>query len=327
MRVVFFGTPRFALPSLQALIDQPEMEVAGVLSQPDRPSGRGRKLQPTPVKALAQQHGIPLWQPERLRRDPEVLSQLESLGADVFVVVAYGQLLPPRVLEMPGLGCVNVHGSLLPAYRGAAPIQWAVARGEVETGITTMLMDQGMDTGGMLLKTKVAISPTQTAEDLAGILAPLGADLLIKTLFLLEAGDLRPEPQVEAEASYAPLLSKIDFALDWHKPARDLHNQIRAFYPQCFTTLRGERLKVLQSQPPELTASLSASATSANTDQRPATPGTLTAIMKQTGMVVQTGQGSLLLTEVQAAGRRAQSTWDFANGIRLEVGEILSPHP
>ncbi len=322
MRVVFFGTPSFALPSLQALIDQPEIAVVGVLSQPDRPSGRGRKLQPTPVKALAQQHGIPIWQPERLRRDPEVLSQLESLGADVFVVVAYGQLLPQRVLEMPRLGCVNVHGSLLPAYRGAAPIQWAVARGEVETGITTMLMDQGMDTGGMLLKTRVAISPTQTAEDLAGILAPLGADLLIKTLFQLEAGELAAEPQVESEASYAPLLGKADFALDWHQSALDLHNQIRAFYPHCFTALRGERLKVLKSQPPNTTAPLSAAA-----DETTATPGTLTVILKQAGMVVQTGQGSLLLTEVQAAGRRAQSTWDFANGIRLEVGEILASQP
>lgn len=329
MRVVFFGTPRFALPTLGSLIEHPEFEVVAVVTQPDRPSGRGRKLQPTPIKTLAREQGIPVWQPERLRKDPDVLQQLDHLRADVFVVVAYGQLLPLRVLEMPRLGCVNVHGSLLPAYRGAAPIQWAVANGESQTGVTTMLMDQGMDTGAMLLKAKVEISPTHTSEDLAETLAPLGADLLIETLGKLGAGILDPEPQADALATYAPLLNKTDFELNWRQPAFQLHNRIRGFYPECFTFVREERLKVLGSHPPQPSQidATEVDATKANATKVNATkatqPGQILAIVKQQGIVVQTGQGSLLLTHLQPAGRKAASAWDVANGLRLEIGEQL----
>jgi methionyl-tRNA formyltransferase len=314
MRVVFFGTPRFALPTLGSLIEHPAFEVVAVVTQPDRPSGRGRKLQPTPIKALAREQGIPVWQPERLRKDADVLQQLDHLQADVFVVVAYGQLLPLRVLQMPRLGCVNVHGSLLPAYRGAAPIQWAVANGESQTGVTTMLMDPGMDTGAMLLKAKVEISSTHTSEDLAEILAPLGADLLIETLLKLEAGSLEPEPQNDALATYAPLLSRTDFELNWRQPAPQLHNRIRGFYPECFTFVREERLKVLESHPPQQTPVHITEA---------AQPGAILAILKQQGIVVQTGQGALLLTHLQPAGRKAASAWDVANGLRLQIGEQL----
>lgn len=314
MRVVFFGTPEFALPTLQALIDRPEFEVVGVLSQPDRPKGRGKKLQPTPVKALAVEHEIPIWQPERLRKSPETLEALRSLEADAFVVVAYGQILKPDVLAMPRWGCINVHGSLLPAYRGAAPIQWAIANGETETGITTMLMDEGMDTGDMLLKASTPIPSTQTAPELAEILAPLGADLLVKTLLELDARHLAPEPQSEALATYAPLLKKSDFCLDWTLPAQQLHDRIRGFYPNCFTGIEGDRLKVLGSHPPG-TEIPQATASS---------PGKVLDIIKNVGFAVETGSDPLVLTQVQPAGKKAQSAWDFANGARLQVGQVLT---
>jgi methionyl-tRNA formyltransferase len=315
MRIVFFGTPSFAVPSLQILLQRSEFEVVAVVSQPDRPQGRGRKLLPTPVKALAQEHQIPVWQPNRLRKDEEVLTALDSTQADVFVVVAYGQILSPQVLSMPRLGCVNVHGSLLPAYRGAAPIQWAIARGETETGITTMLMDEGMDTGAMLLKAALPITPEQTSADLAALLAPLGAELLVDTLLQLDAGSITPTPQDPELATYAPLIKPADFHLHWEKSAWDLHNQIRAFYPQCYSGWQGERLKILRSDPP----------TADPSQLSGAEMGMITAIQKGEGFSVQTGTNSLGIREVQMAGKRVQSAWDFANGVRLEVGQKLEP--
>ncbi|MDX2271761.1 MAG: methionyl-tRNA formyltransferase [Cyanobacteriota bacterium] len=312
MRIVFFGTPSFALASLQILIDQPEFEVVGVVSQPDRPQGRGRKLVATPVKLLAEAHGIPICQPERLRKSPETLQQLGDWRADVFVVVAYGQILSQQVLDMPHLGCVNVHGSLLPAYRGAAPIQWAIAQGETRTGITTMLMDAGMDTGAMLLKAEVEIGSEQTGAELAEVLADLGARLLVDTL--RQWGSLTPIPQDEQLASYAPLLKPKDFELDWQRSAQTLHNQIRAFSPDCFTTLQGERLKIIRShcgQSPLMSP-------------HPSLPvGSIVQLVKNQGFRVQTGSHPLLITEVQPANKKAQSAWDFVNGSRLQVGQIL----
>ncbi|WP_017326656.1 methionyl-tRNA formyltransferase [Synechococcus sp. PCC 7336] len=312
MKVVFFGTPSFALPTLQALIDRPEFDVQAVISQPDRPKGRGKKLQPTPVKALARAHDIPVWQPERLKRSPEMLRALDALNADVFVVVAYGQILSPQVLAMPRLGCVNVHGSLLPAYRGAAPIQWAIANGETETGITTILMDAGMDKGDMLLKTAVPIDPNCTAPELADTLAPLGAELLVETLLKLEAGALTPEPQQEELATYAPLLQKSDFAIDWSQAAIALHNQIRAFHPNCFSDFGGQRCKILRSEAPPEGDAIGV-----------APPGTVLDILKNQGFSIQTGSGPLLLKQVQLSGKKAQSAWDFANGVRLQPGQQL----
>lgn len=321
MRVVFFGTPSFALPTLQILLDRSEFQVIGVVSQPDRPQGRGRKLLPTPVKALAQQAQLPIWQPHRLRKSTQVLETLEALQADVFVVVAYGQILSPRVLAMPRLGCVNVHGSLLPAYRGAAPIQWSVAHGETETGITTMLMDRGMDTGDMLLQAKVTIPPDQTAGELAEILAPLGANLLAETLIQLEAAQIAPIPQIEEQATYAPLLTTQDFHLDWTRSATQLHNQIRAFYPQCFTGFQSSvdaeviRLRILRSEPPPEHPTTSPAGQ----------PGQVVEIVKGVGFWVKTGAADLKITQVQLAGKKAQSAWDFVNGVRLEPGRVFVP--
>ena len=318
MKVVFFGTPSFALPTLQALLDRPEFDVVAVVSQPDRRKGRGKKLQPTPVKALADSADVLVWQPERIKKSEDTLLELENLDADAFVVVAYGQILSQRILDMPRLGCINVHGSLLPAYRGAAPIQWAIANGESETGITTMLMDKGMDTGDMLLKSSVKIDPNCTSAELAEILAPVGARLLVDTLLKLDADEIQPESQSEELATYASLLSKSDFALDWSQSALDLHNRIRAFSPNCFTEFSEQRCKIIRSEHPTTMGS-----SNAVDEGSIPSPGTVTEILKGQGFYVQTGHGQLLLTQVQLAGKKAQSAGDFANGVRLRVGQLF----
>ncbi|MFS8780805.1 methionyl-tRNA formyltransferase [Synechococcus sp. W55.1] len=320
MRVVFFGTPEFALPSLRILLQpQSPFEVVGLVCQPDRPQGRGQKVLPPATKVLAQAHGIPVWQPVRLRRDAEVLAALQALAADVFVVVAYGQILPLTVLQMPKLGCVNVHGSLLPAYRGAAPIQWAIANGETETGVTTMLMDEGMDTGAILLQAKLPIGPEQTSLELAPQLAQLGAELLVETLLKLEKGELTPIPQDGSQATYAPLLKKPDFHLDWQRSAQALHNQIRAFSPDCFTSLRGQRIKIVRSASPQLH--------SPPPEIPQGSPGEVVGLARGEGIYVATGEGSLLIRRAQLPGRKEQSAWDLVNGGQLKVGMRFEPLP
>ncbi|NDJ17435.1 methionyl-tRNA formyltransferase [Myxacorys almedinensis] len=336
MKIVFFGTPQFAVPTLEALVSDSRFEVVAVVTQPDKRRGRGGDLSPSPVKAIALAHCIPVWQPKNVKKDEETLEKLRATEADGFVVVAYGQILSPVLLDMPRWGCVNVHGSLLPKYRGAAPIQWCLYHGESETGITTMMMDAGMDTGAMLLKSTVAIAPLDTAPDVAAKLALIGADLLIETLLKLANQAIQPIPQNAAEATYAPLIKKTDYELDWSKSAIALHNQIRGFFPNCTTPFRGSALKILRTIPLDATllaqlppefAALQQAAASLKTAI--AAPGTVAAILKNQGAVIETGCGYLLLKEVQQAGKRAQSGWDFANGVRLEVGETMqarSPH-
>ena len=215
MKIVFFGTPDFAVPTLEKLLNQPDFQVLAVVTQPDKRRERGNKLIPSPVKTVAINHNLPVWQPQRIKKDTETLTQLRECDADVFVVVAYGQILSPEILDMPKLGCVNVHGSILPKYRGAAPIQWCLYNGETETGITTMLMDAGMDTGAMLLKATTPIALLDNAQDLAQRLCVIGGDLLVETLFKLENREIAPVPQDEAEATYAPLIQKHNYTLDW----------------------------------------------------------------------------------------------------------------
>jgi len=214
MRLVFFGTPQFAVPTLKKLLLDPNFEVLGVVTQPDKRRGRGSQLIPSPVKQIAQGRGLPVWQPQRLKQDSLILEQIRSLQADCFIVVAYGQILPQAVLDMPRLGCINVHGSLLPKYRGAAPIQWCLCHGESPTGITTMQMDAGMDTGPMLLKAEVPIDLLSSTPDLAEVLAHRGADLLIATLNKLARQELQPMPQNPEQVTYAPLIQKSDYNLD-----------------------------------------------------------------------------------------------------------------
>ena len=229
MKVVFFGTPQFAVPTLEKLLNNPGFEVLAVVTQPDKRRGRGNQLIPSPVKIIATNHNLSVWQPQRIKKDTETLSQLKQLGADVFVVVAYGQILSQEILDMPKLGCINVHGSILPKYRGAAPIQWCIYNGEKETGIVTMLMDAGMDTGAMLLKATTPIALLDNAQNVAERLATIGADLLVETVFKLERQEIELIPQDNSQATYAPLIKKQDYELDWSKSAIQLHNQIRGF--------------------------------------------------------------------------------------------------
>ncbi len=330
MKIVFFGTPDFAVPTLEKLLENKDFQVMSVVTQPDKRRERGNKLTPSPVKAFATDHHIPVWQPERVKKDVETLTQLKQIEADIFVVIAYGQILSKKILDMPKLGCINVHGSILPQYRGAAPIQWSIYNGEKETGITTMLMDRGMDTGDMLLKATIPIQLLDNAQVLAEKLAITGADLLIETLYKLERQEVTPIPQDHAAATYASLIQKPDYNLDWGQSAIQLHNQIRGFYPNCTATFRNQALKITATVPledayihelpeplPEKIHKIP------NLSTISGQHGEVVNITKRLGAIVQTGVGLLLLREVQLTGKRPQSGWDFVNGTRLTVGEVM----
>ncbi|MEN9219112.1 MAG: methionyl-tRNA formyltransferase [Gloeomargarita sp. DG_2_bins_126] len=329
MRLVFFGTPDFAVPTLAALLNQPPFEVLGVVTQPDQPQGRGQRIQPSPVKVLAQQHHLPLWQPQRLRQDLAVQQALNSLKADVFVVVAYGQILPPEVLAMPRWGCVNGHASLLPKYRGAAPIQWALVNGESRTGITVMLMDQGMDTGPIFAMQEVAIDLFTSLPELWQELSELTAQLLPKTLRQLPA--LTPLPQDDSQATYAPLIQPEHYGIRWQKTSLQIHNQVRGFYPNCWGLFQGQRVKILETIP--LTGALLPQVHSRFPELKlfdpppQTTPGTVIALEKKFGPVVTTQDGSIILKTVQPPGKRAMSGGDWWRGLRLEIGEKWTETP
>ncbi|MFP4119914.1 methionyl-tRNA formyltransferase [Coleofasciculus sp.] len=330
MNVIFFGTPQFAVPTLERLINHSEFNVLGVVTQPDKRRGRGNKLSPSPIKTLALTHQLQVWQPKRVKKHAETLSQLKQAEADVFVVVAYGQILSQEILDLPRLGCVNVHGSLLPKYRGAAPIQWCLYHGETETGVTTMLMDAGMDTGPMLLKAHTPIGLLDDAHQLAVRLSDLGADLLIETLLKLNQGDVEPIAQDDSQATYAPLIQKSDYAVDWSRSAIEIHNQIRGFIPNCVASFRDQSLKILATAPlgeayfPQLPTDLKIPEQQwLSVREASGHPGEVVSILKGMGPIIQTGEGLLLLREVKLAGKRAQSAGDFVNGMRVAVGEVL----
>lgn len=299
-RIAFAGTPDFAVPSLQALIDAghaPEV----VYTQPDRPAGRGRKLRPSPVKACAREHGLSVRQPERMQP-----SEAEDLrGSDLMVVIAYGQLLPPAVLEAPRLGCVNLHASLLPRWRGAAPIQRAILAGDTETGITLMQMAEGLDDGPMLTRARLPIGDDETAGELHDRLAAQAAEVLRDALLALLAGELRGEPQDDTAATYAPKIRREESILDPHEAAIALHRRIRAFTPP------GARLQLGEHD--VRVAAAAVDATPAPGDEA---PGTILAAQPD-GIEIATGEGRLILTEIQPAGGRRQSVADFLNGHKL----------
>ncbi|WP_426777766.1 methionyl-tRNA formyltransferase [Lusitaniella coriacea] len=330
MKIVFFGTPQFAVPSLNGLLNEPDIAVQAVVTQPDKPRGRGKKLIPSAVKQVALENNLPVWQPHRVKKEPETLELLRQTEADFFVVVAYGQILSLEILNMPKFGSINAHGSILPQYRGAAPIQWSLYNGDRETGITAMLMDEGMDTGAMLLTAYTDVELLENAQQLGIRLAEIGADILPETLFAVAEGSIQPIPQNNEQATYAPLIQKGDYTLDWSRPAIALHNQIRAFYPNCIATFRDKPLKILATIPlgepywTQLPPALQILQQQyPDLSQSTGKPGEILGFAKKLGAIVQTGEGLLLLQEVQLAGKKPQSGWDFVNGMRLSVGEVL----
>ncbi len=330
MKIVFFGTPEFAVPTLSSLLSHPEFEVVAVVTQPDKRRGRGNQLMPSPVKMAALNHNLPVLQPSRIKKDAETIAKLREAEADVFVVVAYGQILSQEILDIPNLACVNVHGSILPKYRGAAPIQRCLYDGEKETGITTMLMDAGMDTGAMLLKAFAGITLLDNADSLADRLSEIGGDLLVETLIKLRDEKIEAVAQNDVEATYAPMIKSADFVLDWSKSSIDLHNQVSGFYPNCTTTFRGNSVKVMATVPvaPEYWLQMPADLRVLEREwpvlaELAGENGAVVKVVRGLGAIVQTGNGLLLLREVQLAGKKVQSGVDFANGTRLVVGEIF----
>lgn len=303
-RIAFAGTPHFALPALRALLQSPH-EVVGVLTQPDRPAGRGRELRASPVKLLAAGHGLAVAQPSTLKTE-EGRAPLAAWQPDLLVVVAYGLLLPRAVLQIPRLGCLNIHGSLLPRWRGAAPIHRALLAGDTETGVTIMQLDEGLDTGPTLLERKRAIGPQETAGDLHDALAELGASALMEAIAGLLDGTLQPRPQPSQGASYAAKLEKAEARIDWSLPAVDLDRRIRAFnpWPVAETTLRGESLRLWR-------------ATVADAAATAGEPGALLGLDAQ-GLRVACGRGVLAVSELQRAGKRPVSARDFANAVSID---------
>jgi len=309
MRLVFMGTPDFASASLEALLRSDD-SVVGVVTQPDRPKGRGQILTPSPVKLLAQRAQIPLLQPPKMK-DPEFLQALAGWKPDLIAVAAFGRILPPVILSLPLRGCINVHGSLLPKYRGAGPIQWAIINGETETGITTMLMDEGMDTGPMLLQEAVPITSDDTAGTLSPRLAELGGRLLVETIAQLKAGTLVPLPQDASQATLAPLLKKEDGAIDWALPATALVNRVRGLspWPGAYVSVTGaDRLTIwlAQAHPGPVT--------------KP--PGVIIAVTHE-AIHVATGDGILAVMELQPANCRRMAASQYLAGHPVAVGVQL----
>jgi methionyl-tRNA formyltransferase len=332
MKLIFMGTPEFAVPSLERLLADGH-EVAAVFTQPDKPAGRGKHLHAPPVKTLAIERGITVHQPAKIKTNEEVRAVFESVQPDACVVAAYGKILPEWLLKIPRLGCINVHASLLPYYRGAAPINWAIANGERETGITIMQMDVGMDTGPMFARRALTIGDDEIAPDLAARLARLGAGLLSETLPKIESGEITAEPQNNAEATYAPILKREDGQLDWRWTARDISNRVRAFqpWPGVYTMLRGARLHIWQAR--EEKADESSATEIKETNQNPdaaekrVPPGTILRIDKAGIVIACAGASRLLIEEWQIEGKRRVAAREFANGIRLTIGDRISDNP
>jgi methionyl-tRNA formyltransferase len=313
VRVLFMGTPDFAVPSLRALIDH-GFRIVGVVTQPDRPKGRKRVLTPPPVKVEAERAGIPVLQPEKLRRR-EAVEEVLALQPDLIITAAYGQILPKALLDAPRFGCINVHASLLPKYRGGAPVHYAVMNGEAKTGVTLMYMAEGLDTGDMISRVEVPILDTDTTGTMFEKLAEAGAQLLIRTLPRLLRGEVRAEPQNPAEATYARNLTREDEKIDWSRSSREIFNRVRGLnpWPVAYTTWNGEVLKVWE-------AALSADAS--NGPIAETAPGTVLALDDR-GITVRTGDGSILLTVVQPAGKKAMPAGELVKGGRMTVGTRL----
>ena len=307
MRIIFMGTPEFAAPAIDSLIAAGH-EIAAVFSQTDKPKGRGYAMTPPPVKVKALEHHIPVYQPTSMK-DGEALKIFHEIQPDVGVVIAYGKILPKDILDAPQFGCINVHASLLPKYRGAAPIQWSVMDGESKTGVTTMQMDVGLDTGDMLMKCETAIDPDETAGELHDRLSEMGAELIVRTLDALQKGELKPQKQDDSLSCYAKMLTKELCAVDWSRSALEIHNQIRGLSPWPVTTtiLEGKKLKLHRSalsgmEVPEAKCG---------------------EIISLEPLTVKCGTGAIELLEIQAEGKKRMSAGDYLRGHKIDTGTIL----
>jgi len=312
MRIIFCGTPLFAVPTLKAVL-RAGHEVALVVTQPDRPAGRRQTLVAPAVKEAALAAGLPVVQPEKIKKNEEFQARLEALAPEAILVVAYGRIIPSWMLELPPHGNLNLHGSLLPKYRGAAPIQWAVANGEAETGVTTMRLDEGLDTGAILMQRAMAIAPDQTAADLFPLLAEMGAALMVETLEGLAAGSIPPEKQDDAEATYAPILTREDGRMDFTQPAMTIYNRWRGFqpWPGAWTMLKGKKLVAHRLMPLD-----------AESMDGPEEPGSVG--VEQERLFVRCGEGTWLeMIEVQLEGKRRLAAAEFLRGRAVVAGDVL----
>lgn len=309
MNVIFMGTPDFSVPVLQGLIDAKEHTVTAVVTQPDKARGRSGKLVSTPVKAVALKYDIPVYTPERVK-DPAFVEKLRQIACDVIVVVAFGQILSKEILDFPPYGCINVHASLLPRWRGAAPMQWAILEGDEKTGVTTMQMAEGLDTGDMLLKAETVIGKEDTAETLHDRMSEMGRTLLLETLSALCAGTLKPEPQKDEESCYAKMLTKELGKIDMNWNAQKLERYIRGLnsWPSAFTKYKGKTLKLWRA---EVIAGDTGEA-----------PGTVVDVAKDS-LTVQTGRDCLRILELQLEGKKRMDTGSFLRGVRIEKGDML----
>lgn len=312
LNLVFCGTPRFAVPTLEKLLAA-GFPVSLVVTQPDRPRGRGLELSPSPVKARALELGLPITQPERIKSNPEFQAKLSAISPDAIIVVGYGRMIPQWMLDLPQYGNTNLHASLLPKYRGAAPIQWAIASGESVTGVTTMRIDSGLDTGDILLQREVAITPEDSAETLSPRLAAVGADLMVETLRGLQAGNIRPRAQQDGAATLAPILKREDGRIDFHRSPQEICNRLRGFqpWPGAFTTFRGKNLQVLAAR-----------AVTGQIAPRQIAPGELS--VQGDRLLAGTGQSTALeLLELHPEGKKRMPARDFIHGYHPAAGEKL----
>ncbi len=328
LKIIFCGTPAFALPSLRELIAEPDFRIAGVVTQPDRPRGRGKEVASSPAKDAAAAAGIPVYQPQKIRAE-ESYEYFRNAAPDAVVIIAYGQIIPARLIEIPRLGWINLHGSLLPKYRGAAPIHWAIANGETPPGLTTMRIDSGLDTGPMLLKYETEIAPDETAPELYARLAEAGAPLIVETLRGLAGGTITLTPQDNSQATLAPPLKKEDARINWTLSAQTIYDRIRGFqpWPGAFTTFRGKQCAIWGKPVPNHSVITGTTvgaglrpAPTAPTQAAPETPGAIRIGDREVDVAC--GEGtSLRLEFVQLEGRNKISAREFANGARLADGE------
>lgn len=308
MKVVFMGTPDFAVGALEA-IWKAGHEITAVVTQPDKPRGRGGKLQMSPVKEFAVSRGLPVFQPVRIKR-PEAVEQLKTYEADIFVVAAFGQILSQEILDMPRFGCVNIHASLLPEYRGSAPIQWSIINGDKKTGVTIMQMDAGVDTGDMLLKSEVEITPSDTCASLSEKLARAGAELIITALAAIEKGEVTPTPQDDSLSSHVGMIDKTMGKIDFSRPAEEIDRLIRGLnpWPSAYTSYKGKTLKIWEAFPMQESAD--------------GEPGSIQRTEKD-AVYINTGNGVLKVTQLQLEGKKRMQVKDFLLGCRIEKGEML----